>query len=194
MSAAEDAINASDSQTQAAEAAAATVRNQMAQKAIQAARSAEAALAGKQQIVLELEAQQNEAGAAIKEVSASLQSTRINAELAACVANNAQLEVDGLKALIGNAMKNLSKIQGVSSASQAALVEKTQFLAVIRNQFECLCKKIEEAKQDVVKTKKNAYKAVCAAVEATSRAAKGNDVNVMQNKSCNGTPSPICGA
>lgn len=187
MSAAEDAVKASDSQCQKAEAAAATVRNQMAQKAIQAARSAEAALAGKQQIVLELEAQQHEAAAAINEVAASLQNTRINAELAACVANNAQLEVDGLKGLICYAMKHLSKIQGVSCASQAAVVEKTQFLAMIRKQFECLCKKIEEAKQDVVKTKMNAYKAVCAAVEATARASK-------EHKCCNPISPPICGA
>lgn len=175
QTAAEDAKKASDSQTNEAEAAAACVRIKIAQKAVNAALAAEAALAGKLEIVQRLEGEEKEAVAAIKEVSGSLQSTRVNAELAASVADSAQLEVDGLQKLIEKAMQNVSKVHIVSAGAQAELVEKMKLLTQIRNQYECLCQKLQTAKQDVVKTKKNAYKAACAALEATARVTNCNN-------------------
>lgn len=187
--AAQDARMASDSQIEAADAAAAEVKISLAHKAIQAARSAEAALAGKQEIVLQLEKEQCEAEAVINEVAASLQSTRVNAASAMSAADFAQQEIDGLKALVAKSLKNLYKIQSVSCGLQSELTEKINLLGTVSQRFECLCQQLAAARKDVIKTKNNAYQAACAAIEATRRA---NQERMQLKKPESTTVTPDC--
>lgn len=182
--AAQDARMASDSQAEAADAASAEVKISLAQKAIQAARSAEAALAGKEEIVVQLEKEQCEAEAVINEVASSLQSTRVNAASAMSAADFAQQEIDGLKSLVGKSLKNLYKIQSVSCGLQTEVTEKINLLGTVSERFESLCQQLAAARKDVIKTKNNAYQAACAAIEATHRA---NQERFLHKKTENAT-------
>jgi len=80
--AAQEARAASDAQMAAAEAAAMQVKSELAERAAQSARAAEAALAGKQQIVEQLQQEMCEADAVVTEITASLQATQANSHAA----------------------------------------------------------------------------------------------------------------
>ncbi|XP_017140140.1 uncharacterized protein LOC108154388 [Drosophila miranda] len=169
--AAQDAKAASDAQMSAAEAAATQVKTELAEKAAQSARVADAALAGKQQIVEQLEHEMAEAEAVVNDIMSSLQSTQANSIAAAAMATEAQSQVESLKRLLAAATANLVNIEGVSQGAQTELSEKTQLLEAAKNRVLTLGKQITDAKKDFDATKQAAYKAACAAVEAQNKAA-----------------------
>ncbi|XP_022211633.2 tol-Pal system protein TolA [Drosophila obscura] len=168
--AAQEAKAASDSQMAAAEAAATQVKSELAERAAQSARAAEAALAGKQQIVEQLEQELAEAEAVVTEVTSSLQNTQANNIAAAAAAADSQTQVEHIKLLLQAATSNLANIEGVSQGAQTELSEKTQLLEAAKNRVQSLNKQMTEAKSDFEKTKQAAYKAACAAVEAKKKA------------------------
>lgn len=168
--AAQEARAASDAQMAAAEAAAQQVKCELAERAAQSARAAEAALAGKQQIVEQLGEEMTEAESVINEITTSLQSTQTNANNAMQAAVEAQNQLAQLKCLVSAAQANLAAIENVANGCQVELAEKTQLLEAAKNRFECLGVQIKEAKCDYEKTKTAAYKAACSAVEAKQKA------------------------
>ncbi|XP_017845551.1 uncharacterized protein CG45076-like isoform X2 [Drosophila busckii] len=172
VKAAQEAKAASDAQNAAAEAAASQVKTELADKAMQSARAAEAALAGKQQIVEQLCHEQHEAESVVQEVSSSLQNTQTNAELAQTAAGEAKVQVGFLVRLIEAAKQNLGNIENVAVGAQQELTEKGQLLEAAKNRVETINQQLISAKQDFERTKQAAYKAACAAVEAKQKAQK----------------------
>ncbi|XP_064550273.1 glycine, alanine and asparagine-rich protein-like [Drosophila montana] len=168
--AAQEAKAANDAQMAAAEAAASQVKIQLAEKALQSARAAEAALAGKQQIMEQLDGEHREAEAVVQDVSNSLQNTQANAVAANDAANEAKTQLGKLKQLVQASIANLANIENVSNGAQQELAEKTQLLEAAKNRVESLSRQLAMAKQDFEKTKKAAYKAACSAVEAKQKA------------------------
>ncbi|XP_017046985.1 uncharacterized protein CG45076-like [Drosophila ficusphila] len=168
--AAQEAKAASDSQMAAAEAAASQVKSELAAKAAQSARAAEAALAGKQQIMEQLQQEMTEADAVVSEVTSSLQNTQANANAAAAAAHEAQNQLSMLKNLVMAATANLANIENVASGAQQELAEKTQLLEAAKHRVDNLGRQMSDAKSDFENTKQAAYKAACAAVEAKQKA------------------------
>ncbi|SPP88072.1 tol-Pal system protein TolA [Drosophila guanche] len=178
--AAQDAKAASDSQMAAAEAAATQVKTELAERAAQSARAAEAALAGKQQMVEQLAQEMAEAEAVVTEVTASLQNTQINTNAAAAAASDSQTQLQQMKLLLQAATTNLANIEGVSQGAQTELSEKTQLLEAAKNRVQSLGKQMADAKADFDKTKQAAYKAACAAVDAKKKAQRNRRLAVYR--------------
>ncbi|KAM8702993.1 hypothetical protein ACLKA7_005350 [Drosophila subpalustris] len=168
--AAQEAKAANDAQMAAADAAAAQVKSELAERALQSARAAEAALAGKQQIMEQLETEHREAEAVVQDVTSSLQNTQANAAAANDAAMEGKTQLEKLKQLVQAAITNLGNIENVSNGAQQELAEKTQLLEAAKSRVENLGHQLQAAKQDFEKTKKAAYKAACAAVEAKQKA------------------------
>ncbi|EDW24622.1 GL23291 [Drosophila persimilis] len=122
--AAQEAKAANEAQGSAAEAASLKIKSELADKAVQSARAAEAALAGKQQILEQLEVEQREAEAVVNEVTNSLQSTNANAAVANTAAVEAQKQVADLKTMLEAASANLNSIEAVSNGAQREMEEK----------------------------------------------------------------------
>ncbi|XP_017846117.1 uncharacterized protein LOC108602500 [Drosophila busckii] len=170
--AAQEAKAASDAQMAAAEAASTHVKLELAEKAAQSAKAAEAALAGKQQIMEQFTQEVAEAESVVGEVSNSLQSTQTNANAAAQALSEATEQLAELKRLVAAGTSNLANIESVTNGAQQALTEKTQLLEAAKTRVESLNRQLLEARDDFEKTKKAAYKAACAAVEAKQKAQK----------------------
>ncbi|XP_037729812.1 uncharacterized protein LOC119560441 [Drosophila subpulchrella] len=170
VKAAQDAKAANDAQVAAGEAASMQVKLELADKAVQAARAAEAALAGKQQILEQLELEQKESEAVVDEVQNSLHSTQTNADSAVVAVSDAKLQLDQLRLLVKEATAQLSNIEMFANGAQMELVEKSQLLEAAKRRVEGITRQVMSARQDFEKTKKAAYKAACAAVEAKQKA------------------------
>ncbi|KAH8271185.1 hypothetical protein KR018_000877, partial [Drosophila ironensis] len=168
--AAQEAKAANDAQVAAGEAASMQVKLELAERALQAARAAEAALAGKQQIVEALETEHTEAEAVVNEVARSLQTTTHNAEAAGMAANDAKGQVDQLRNLFRASTDQLHNIEAMASAAQAELAEKSQLLEAAKKRLDTIGTHLNSARQDFDNTKKAAYNAACAAVEARQKA------------------------
>ncbi|XP_034485749.1 uncharacterized protein LOC117790413 isoform X2 [Drosophila innubila] len=180
--AAQEAKAANDAQMAAAEAAAAQVKSELAERALQSARAAEAALAGKQQIMEQLVTEHREAEAVVQDVTNSLQNTQANAAAANDAAVEAKTQLEKLKQLVQAAITNLGNIENVSNGAQQELAEKTQLLEAAKNRVENLGHQLQAAKQDFEKTKKAAYKAACAAVEAKQKAQRNRRMSPQRTQ------------
>lgn len=167
--AAQEAKMASDSQQPAALAAAHQVRVQLADKAIQAAKAAEAALAGKEQIVDQLQEEVHEADLVVQEESASVVNSQENLNAATTSAKQARLLLETLQNTIKIAEEALCNAESAAMGAKDELIEKTQLVEAARNRAEILSQHLCAAKLDYSKTKKAAYSAACAASEARSK-------------------------
>ncbi|XP_039493770.2 coiled-coil domain-containing protein 102A [Drosophila santomea] len=170
IKAAQDAKAANDAQVAAGEAASLKVKLELAEKAVQAARAAEAALAGKQQIMEQLELEQKEAEAVLGEVRNSIQSTQANSEAAMMSLSEAKIQLDQLKLLVTEATAQMGNIEIFANGAQMELDEKGHLLEAANRRLESIYRQVIAARQDYDKTKKAAYKAACAAVEAKQKA------------------------
>ncbi|BFF91121.1 uncharacterized protein DMAD_09479 [Drosophila madeirensis] len=170
--AAKEAKDASDAQVSAAEAAARHVKQQLADKAFAAANAAEAALAGKLQIVEQLESEVREGEVVVQEEAAGLQTTQSTAAAAAQAASMAGTQVKTITDAVKNAHANVANSEQVSNGAQQELAEKQQLVETAKKRVEMLLKQLDCAKKDFNSTKKLAEKAACAAQEARTRAAR----------------------
>lgn len=110
-----------------------------------------------------------EANAVIAEVTASLENTQANANVAAAAAQEAQAELNQMKTLVESVTTNLVNIQKVASGAQAQLVERNQLLEAARMRVANVTRRVSDAQQDFDKTKDSATKAACAAMEAQQK-------------------------
>ncbi|KRF98109.1 uncharacterized protein Dwil_GK26981 [Drosophila willistoni] len=170
IKAAQDARAASEAQAAAGLAAAQHIKQELAEKAFQSAKAAEAALTGKQMVVEQLEQEMNEASAVVEEESSSLQNTEMNMNAAVDAARAATQQFEALTELQKTAKDNLANIQTVAMGSQQEMASKTQLLEAAKNRVGLLQKQLQSAREDFEKTKQAAYKAACAAVEAKQKA------------------------
>ncbi|KAM8712147.1 hypothetical protein ACLKA7_012640 [Drosophila subpalustris] len=170
MKAAQDAKAANEAQQAAGQLAAQHIKQELAEKAFQSAKAAEAALTGKQMVVQQLELEMHEAHAVVEEESASLQNTESNMNAAVEAARAATHQFETLTELQKMVKENLSNIQTVALGSQQEMTAKVQLLEAAKNRLATLQKQLQSAREDYEKTKQAAYKAACAAVEAKQKA------------------------
>ncbi|XP_017868935.1 PREDICTED: uncharacterized protein LOC108617607 [Drosophila arizonae] len=171
VKAAQDAKAANEAQHAAGQMAAQHIKQELAEKAFQSAKAAEAALTGKQMVVQQLELEMQEAHAVVEEESASLQNTETNMNAAIEAARAATSQFEALTALHKTVKDNLANIQTVALGSQQEMTTKVQLLEAAKNRLATLQKQLDSARDDYEKTKQAAYRAACAAVEAKQKAA-----------------------
>ncbi|XP_034476662.1 uncharacterized protein LOC117783383 isoform X2 [Drosophila innubila] len=174
MKAAQDAKAANEAQHAAGQLAAQHIKQELAEKAFQSAKAAEAALTGKQMVVQQLELEMQEAHAVVEEESASLQNTESNMNAAVEAARAATHQFETLTELQKTVKDNLANIQTVALGSQQEMTAKVQLLEAAKNRLATLQKQLTGARDDYEKTKQAAYKAACAAVEAKQKASSTN--------------------
>ncbi|KAH8406998.1 hypothetical protein KR222_003538 [Zaprionus bogoriensis] len=172
IKAAQEARAASDAQLPAAENAAQQVKTQLAEKALAAAKAADAALAGKQQIVDQLEAEVHEGELVVREESASLQSSQGNCAAAAQAAKQSNVQIKVLTDAVKNAQENVQNSELASNGAQQELSEKQQLLDAAKKRVEMLLRQLDCARADFKYTKKVAERAATAAQEAKARATR----------------------
>ncbi|EDV53616.1 uncharacterized protein LOC6554315 [Drosophila erecta] len=170
--AAQEAKKASDTQAPAALAAARQVKHQLAEKAIAAAKAAEAALAGKQQIMEQLQDEVQEAEIIVQEETYSLVSSQSNVNAAVCTAKQCQTLLNSLRGSVKVAEEALNNAEAAASGAQQELCEKNQLVDTARQRTEMLMQQLRSAKLDYTNTKKAAYRAACAASEARNKAVR----------------------
>lgn len=170
IKAAQDAKAANEAQQAAGQLAAQHIKQELAEKAFQSAKAAEAALTGKQMVVQQLELEMQEANAVVEEESASLQNTESNMNSAVEAARAATHQFETLTELHKTVKDNLANIQTVALGSQQEMTAKVQLLEAAKNRLATLQKQLQSARDDYEKTKQAAYKAACAAVEAKQKA------------------------
>ncbi|EDV49941.1 uncharacterized protein LOC6552900 [Drosophila erecta] len=170
--AAKEAKEASDAQLEAGEAAARQVKQQLADKAQAAAKAAEAALAGKQQIVEQLESEVREGELVVQEESALLQTTQATFAAAGQAAKQAADQLNTITQAVKNAQENVINSEQVASGAQQELSEKQQLVVAAKKRVELLLRQLEVARADFKNTKGAAERAACAAQEARQRATR----------------------
>ncbi|KAH8347774.1 hypothetical protein KR084_000955, partial [Drosophila pseudotakahashii] len=170
MKAAQDAKAASEAQSAAGQAAAHHIKMELAEKAFQSAKAAEAALMGKQMMVDQLEQEVQEADAVVEEETNSIHHTEANMNAAVDAVKVATQQFETISELQKTAKEALVNIQTVALGTQQEMAAKTQLLEAARNRMALLQKQLLSAHDDYEQTKQAAYKAACAAVEAKQRA------------------------
>ncbi|KAH8313589.1 hypothetical protein KR067_008442, partial [Drosophila pandora] len=170
--AAKEAKDASDAQVEAGEAAARQVKQQLAEKAQAAAKAAEAALAGKQQIVEQLESEIREGELVVQEETTLLQTTQNTYCAAGQAAKQADVQLKTLTQAVKYAQDNVANSEHVANGAQQELSEKQQLVEAAKKRVELLLKQLEVARMDFKNTKMAAEKAACAAQEARQRASR----------------------
>ncbi|EDW84952.1 uncharacterized protein Dwil_GK14387 [Drosophila willistoni] len=177
-----EAKHASDTQQAAAEAAGRQVKVQLADKAIAAAKAAEAALAGKQQLLEQLTEEVREAENVFQEESSSMNGSQCNLDSAANAAKQAQMLLQALQNAIKIAQQNLSNAEAAANGAQQEMQEKAQLVEAARNRIELLLRQLNAAKVDYDNTKRAAYKAACAASEARQKATRDRRADVRPGR------------
>lgn len=172
MKAAQEAKAASDAQLPAAESAALQVKIQLADKALAAANAADAALAGKLQIVEQLESEVREGELVVEEETSLLQASQLNCKAASQAAREAGLQLKTLGEAVKNAEANVMNSGQAARGVQQELSEKQQLVDAAKKRVELLLQQLDAARTDFKTTQKAAERAACAAQEARQRASR----------------------
>lgn len=170
--AAQEAKAASDAQMPAAENAAQLVKVQLAEKAVAAAKAAKAALAGKQQIVEQLDMEVREGELAVRDENAYLQCAQGNCEAASLAAKQAGLQLKALKEAMASAKSNVENSEQASNGAEQEVLKKQQLVEAAKSRVEILLRQLDSAQNDYRATKKAAERACSAAQEAKLQAAR----------------------
>ncbi|KAH8232411.1 hypothetical protein KR032_005800, partial [Drosophila birchii] len=170
MQAAHDAKKAMDTQLPAAVAAARQVKLQLADRAGAAAWAAEAALAGKQQVVDQLRAEVREAEIVLQDETASMGVSQNNLNVAVCTSNQANDILQKLQDALKIAQETVSTAEAGVCGAHQELQEKNKLVEAAQHRIELLAQQLHNAKLDYDNTKKAAYRASCAAAEARQKA------------------------
>ncbi|XP_030563827.1 uncharacterized protein LOC115764748 [Drosophila novamexicana] len=169
IKAALEAKQANDDMANAVKVASDRIKHEYADKAAAAAKAAEAVLAGKQQVLEQLEMEVREAEIIVQEETQELSSAEANSQLALKAHRQAQEEMKLLIAALKLSRENHDSAEQVSAACQQSLIDKTSLLDAAQKRVGVLLRQLSEARNDFAKTKKAAYKALCAANEAKQR-------------------------
>ncbi|KAL7723544.1 hypothetical protein ACLKA6_000132 [Drosophila palustris] len=169
VKAAQEAKQANEDMASAVKVASDRIKLEYAEKAAAAARAAEAVLAAKLQIMEQLEMEVREAEIVVQEESQELSAAEANSQLALKAHRQAQDELKLLQAGLQLARDNYASAEQVSAACQQSMADKTTLMETAQKRVQLLLRQLSEARADYSKTKKAAYKALCAANEAKQR-------------------------
>ncbi|EDW68308.2 uncharacterized protein [Drosophila virilis] len=169
IKAALEAKQANDDMANAVKMASDRIKHEYAEKAAAAAKAAEAVLSGKQQVLEQLEMEVREAEIIVQEETQELSSAEANSQLALKAHRQAQEEMKLLIAALKLSRENHDSAEQVSAACQQSLIDKTSLLDAAQKRVGVLLRQLSEARNDFAKTKKAAYRALCAANEAKQR-------------------------
>ncbi|KAH8247870.1 hypothetical protein KR038_011316, partial [Drosophila bunnanda] len=170
MQAAQDAKKASDTQLPAAVAAARQVKLQLADRAGAAAWAAEAARAGKQQMLEQLKAEVREAEIVFQDETASLGASQNTLNAAIFTSTQANDLLQRLKDALRTAQETVASSDATVCGAHQELQEKTKLVEAAQHRVELLIQNLRNAKLDYEHTKKAAFRASCAAAEARQKA------------------------
>ncbi|KAH8312420.1 hypothetical protein KR044_010684 [Drosophila immigrans] len=177
VKAAQEARQANDDMAGAVKLASDRIKLEYAEKAASAAKAAEAVLASKLQVLDQLEMEVREAEIVVQEETQELSAAEANSQMALKAHQQAQDELKLLQSGIKLARDNLACAEQVSSACQQSMSDKTRLMETAQKRVGLLLRQLSEARGDYGKTKKAAYKALCAANEAKQRIQQTNTVS-----------------
>eukprot|EP00099_Drosophila_melanogaster_P022335 NP_649787.2 uncharacterized protein Dmel_CG11698 [Drosophila melanogaster] len=167
--AAKDAKDAKDAQPCAAEMAGYRAREMLADRALQAAKAAEAALNGKKQLLDEYTKSLAETNRVIEEIQRAIAASSCSATSAKGIRDKLCTSVNIMKSMLKEMGGNLDNIRRMADSAQKEALEKRSLLKAARMRVEelhsCMC----EAQKDLERNKQSAKKANDAAKEAQQR-------------------------
>jgi len=169
VKAAQEAKQANDDMASAVKVASDRIKLEYAEKAATAAKAAEAVLSSKLQVLEQLEMEVREAEIVVQEESQELSSAEANSQLALKAHRQAQDELKLLQTGLKLARDNYASAEQVSAACQQSMADKATLMETAQKRVQLLLRQLSEARGDYTKTKKAAYKALCAANEAKQR-------------------------
>lgn len=170
--AAVDAAAAHEAQQIAAEQASQQVKQQLAEKALEAAEACEAAVAGKQSVVEQIECELHNAEDLERKDTNSLQQGQAFLNAALQTAQQSQAEVKLLTNTLQVAQANAANAQQASLGVQEDMNEKQKILDMMKTHTDSLNKQLASAKEDLKNTKKAAAKSCIEAHKAKADAMK----------------------
>ncbi|KAH8344166.1 hypothetical protein KR084_006971 [Drosophila pseudotakahashii] len=169
VQAANEAKKANEDMASAVKVAADKIKNEYADKASAAAKAAEAVLAGKGQVLEQLEAEVREAEMVVQEENQELITAEANAMLANKAHNLGQQELKTLTISHKLAKDNRDTSDQVYAVWQQSLSDKSALLEAAQRRVSVLMRQLSDARIDFEKTKKAALNAARAAQEAKQR-------------------------
>ncbi|CAH1124296.1 unnamed protein product [Ceutorhynchus assimilis] len=173
--AATDAKAAQDAMQQAGAQAARQVKTQLAEKAAEAAKSALAALAGKEELVQKLKEQLKEAEVVVNEEASNLQQLQQTVQAASKAAQQAQTALKLLQTTLQLTQGNAGNSQHALEGSQDQLADKEELVEAAKGRVDQLNKDLRLAKIELAKTRDSAKKAEQSAVDAKQLAARNTN-------------------
>lgn len=151
--AAKEAKEAEDAQLGAGVAASHAIKEQLAERAHQAAVAAEAALAGKKQIVDELQHEVHEAEGVVQEEYSSMQSAETVVQAAIQAHQEATRILKLLTEALAISQTNVGNAETAAQGAQSELSEKTALVDAAKNRVELLLRQLCVARADLANTK-----------------------------------------
>lgn len=170
--AAQEAVHAYGTQQCAAAEVAHQVKQQLADKALIAAKAAEAALAGKQQMVDQLESELCESESALQQEKASIANTQSHVQAIFRTAQQTQHLLEALQSIVKLAEENLACARAAVNGGQHEMAEKASLIEAAQRRVDSLIKLLKQARAELDCIKKSTYKAICAAAEARQKVNK----------------------
>ncbi|KAK9870663.1 hypothetical protein WA026_008224 [Henosepilachna vigintioctopunctata] len=166
LNAAEEAKAAHDAQLQAGQQAAQQVKEELANKAIEAAKAAQAALAGKETYLSEVHKEKEAAKTIVQEEKATKAELENTANSATKTAHEAHALVK-LLSTAGKLAQGSDENEKISlNLLRQQLSEKAKEIEAAKDKLEHLCAELSAAKNDLATTKCAAQKAIQQATEA----------------------------
>ncbi|EDW43047.1 uncharacterized protein LOC6607282 [Drosophila sechellia] len=167
--AAKDAKDAKDAQPCAAEMAGHRARALLADKALQAAKAAEAALNGKKQLLDEYRKSLAETNRVIDEIQRAIATSSCSATTAKGIRDKLCTSVNIMKSMVNEVDENLENIRKMAQSAQKEALEKHSLLKAAKMRVEELHNCMGEAQKDLERNRQSAAKANEAAKEAQQR-------------------------
>lgn len=181
--AAQEAVHAYGTQQCAAAEVAHQVKLQLADKALIAAKAAEAALAGKQQMVDQLESELCESESALQQEKGSIANTQSHVQAIIRTAQQTQHLLEALQSIVKLAEENLACARAAVNGGQHELAEKASLIDAAQRRVDSLIKLLKQARAELDCIKKSTYKAICAAAEARQKVNKDRRHSRKRRKS-----------
>ncbi|KAH8354282.1 hypothetical protein KR084_005733, partial [Drosophila pseudotakahashii] len=169
LKAAKDAKDAKDAQPSAGECAGHRAKAMLADRALQAAKAAEAALNGKKQLLEEYTMSLAETKRVIEEIQRAIAASSCSAKAAKGIRDKLRISLASMQNLMQEMGGNLDNIRRVALNAQKDAVEKRSLLEAAKRRVEELHNCLAKAHADLERNEESAKKASDAATEAQQR-------------------------
>lgn len=191
--AAEQAQAANKAQAGAAQDAERQVKAQLADKAMDAARTADAMFESTQAMVDSLARMIHDEEELMEQMRASLEVSEENAEAHEAAVKKSEDQAASLMSLVEETKASLAQIDALFEQSNADLDAKNRVMATTKERAESLVKQVAQARAEYEEVKNVACEAATAAMEAKQKAV--STMNCPKDGAGTGTPppNPDCG-